>query len=404
MEVRALRSADEMREAFGPLAQVFSFEIEDEWLERDRRIHPAERMLVVEDGARTVGCAGAFPLELTVPGGELVPAAGVTWVAVLPTHRRRGALRALVERQLADARTRGEPLAILWASEGSIYGRFGYGLATVSCDIDVDRDRAAFTVPVVGQGRLRLLELEQATAEIPPVYERARAGVAGMLARSAEWWEAKALVNPDYSGGRAGSPLRSAVLELDGRDEAYAIYRLHTEWNEGSPAGRLHVVEAIATSGEALREVWSYLFGIDLVARIHARRLPPDHPLFVATAEPARLRLRMGDGLWLRLVDLEAALAARRVSAGDPVVVEVADADCPWNAGVWRLGPDGAERTDAKPELRLGIAELGSVYLGGFTFAALAWSGRVEALVPGALECADRLFRTDRMPWCPELF
>ena len=173
----------------------------------------------------------------------------------------------------------------------------------------------------------------------------------------------------------AGSPLRYAVLELDGRDEAYAIYRLHTEWSEGSPAGRLQVVEAIATSGEALRELWSYLFGIDLVARIQARRLPPDHPLFVATAEPARLRLRMGDGLWLRLVDLEAALAARSVSAGDPVVVEVADADCPWNAGVWRLGPDGAERTDAKPELRLGIAELGSVYLGGFTFAALAWSG-----------------------------
>ena len=403
MEVRALRSADEMREAFAPLAQVFSFEVEDAWLERDKQIHPAERMLVVEDGDRTVGCAGAFPLELTVPGGELVPAAGVTWVAVLPTHRRRGALRALVERQLADARGRGEPLAILWASEGSIYRRFGYGLATVSCDIDLERDRAAFAVPVEGAARVRLLELERATAEIPSVYERARAGVAGMLARSADWWEAKALVNPDYFG-RGSSPLRYAVLELDGRDEAYAMYRVHTEWSEGSPAGRLQVVEAIATSGEALRELWGYLFGIDLVARIQARRLPPDHPLFLATAEPARLRLRMGDGLWLRLVDLESAMAARRVAAGDPVVVEVADPDCSWNAGVWRLGPDGAVRTDAKPELRLGIAELGSVYLGGFTFAALAWSGRIEALVPGALERADRLFRTDRMPWCPELF
>jgi predicted acetyltransferase len=309
----------------------------------------------------------------------------------------------MIERHLADCRERGEPLAVLWASEGSIYGRFGYGLASISCDIDFPRDRAAFALPAEPGGRVRLVGLEEAAAAFPPVYDRVRRETAGMLSRSETWWADKTLVNPDYFG-QGSVPLRHAVLELDGAVEGYAMYRVHKGFGDGAFSMTLQVVEAIATSPRATQLLWEFLFGIDLVGRIHSRRLPPDHPLYLGVTEPARLMMRMGDGLWLRLVDLEAALAARTLRPAEPVVVEVADEHCSWNAGVWQLGPDGASRSSGAPDVRLGVAELGCAYLGCFTFAQLRWTGRLDELTPGAVERLDAMFRTDRFPWCPEVF
>jgi predicted acetyltransferase len=402
MDIRALSSAEELRAAFAPLEQVFAFELTNDVLEREQQFQPPERFLVAAVDGQIVGSAAALPFGLTVPGGT-VPASGITSVAVLPTYRRRGVMSTLLERQLAECQERGEPVAILWASEGSIYGRFGFGLATFSVDIDADRSHLRLADAGV-EVESRLVANDEALRAIPPIYERARARTVGMLDRPRRWWEAKALVAPEYSARRDAPPLRWVVLAVDGKDQAYAGYRLHTSWEDGLPAGRLQVLEAIGATPEAVIELWRWLAGIDLVERIEARRLPIDHPLVLRIPEPARLRMRVGDGVWLRVVDVPAALAARTLLGDVSVVVDLADERCPWNAGRWRIDAGGAARTRRVAELRLGASELGAAYLGGFTFRQLGDAGRVEELRRGAIERADTLFRADRAPWCPEVF
>jgi predicted acetyltransferase len=202
-----------------------------------------------------------------------------------------------------------------------------------------------------------------------------------------------------------GTPLlQRAVLEIDGQLAGYALYRQHGGWEDGVASGRLEVVEAFATMPAATRELWRFLFGIDLVSWIEHHFAPIDHPLFHLVAEPARLRLRVKDGLWLRLIDVEAALARRTYKEGGGVVLDVHDDQCPWNEGRFRVTHEGARKTDYEPDLRLGAGELASVYLGGFTFASLLDAGRIEELRPGGVERADQLFRVDRAPWCPEVF
>jgi predicted acetyltransferase len=199
---------------------------------------------------------------------------------------------------------------------------------------------------------------------------------------------------------RGGGPMFRALLEIDGAPEAYALYRIHSE----EAGRRLLVVEEVSTSALATREIWRYLFGVDLVKRFKARILPADHALFLLALEPGQLGFRLEEGLWVRLVDIGAALSARTYASGAPVVLDVADSFCPWNEGRWRLDGEIGERTDAPAELALDVADLASAYLGGFTFAELARAGRVRELADGAIARADALFRTDRAPWCPQIF
>jgi predicted acetyltransferase len=391
---------EEMPEFLRLVEATFGEKPSDEQIERWSRTHEPERMIWVSDGDLKVAGAGAFSFRLTIPGGEL-PAAGVTAVGVLPSHRRRGILTQMMREQIDDVRRRGEPLAILWASEASIYGRFGYGLATLATKISVDRDRAVFRDRAEPVGATRLITLEEAADVLPDVYERVRVETPGMYARSRDWWETGRLADPEQSRQGAG-PLFCAVFELDGDAEAYSLYRLKGNWDEGVPNSTLVIREVMATSHVALREIWRFLFGIDLVARLETWAVPPDYPLLLMLTEPRRLRMTVGDGLWLRLVDLEAALQARSFAGGEPAVLDVRDSFCPWNEGAWRV-PD-IERTDADPDLRLEAADLGSTYLGGISFAELARAGRVEELRAGGIERADALFRTGGTPWCPEVF
>ena len=241
---------------------------------------------------------------------------------------------------------------------------------------------------------------------MPAVHEQVCAETPGFFARSHDWWESRTLADLSWQR-RGGGPLNRAVLEVDGRPQGYALYRLKHESNLGIPESSVVVQEALATSPDATRAVWRFLFGIDLTSRVSARLLAPDHALRLLVSEPSRLRISHGDGLWLRLVDLPRALEARSYAAEGSLDLEVADEFCPWNAGVWRLdaSPDGATAHRAgDPHLRLGVAELAGAYLGGFTFAELARAGRIVELRPGGVALADSLFRTDRAPWCPETF
>ena len=406
MDVEVRVAGEEERQRwFEVCTAAFSGELRAEEVERDSKLLPPDRMLgAFADGA-LVGTAGDFPLTLTIPGGELA-AAGVTMVGVLPSHRRRGVLTQLMRRQLADARAREEPLAMLWASEGGIYGRYGYGVATRAASFEADRDRMALDQPFDPGARVRLVDVEEAERAFPPLYDGVRREFPGTIVRSEEWWKLYRLSDSEWRRGGAG-PKFYVLLELDGEPAAYASYRVKDDWDEGFAQSLLRVVEAVATSPRATLELWRFLFGVDLVARVRTWPVPPDHPLFLLAKEPKRLRMKVGDGLWLRLLDLERCLSARSYAVDGEIALEIVDPLVSENEGIWRLSTTGGSTSverEGAPDLRLGVSSLASAYLGGFTFAELAGAGLVEELADGALARADALFRTSRAPWCAEVF
>ena len=363
------------------------------------------RLHAAFDGDEIVGTAGVYPFTFTIPG-NVIDAAGVTMVGVLPSHRRKGILRGLMETQMNDARERGEHIAVLWASEESIYQRFGYGYASPQGRIDIERERATFLDDPGPSGKVRMIQADERLKVIPPIYEQIRKDRPGMYERSKTWWEFHSLFDPEHMRHGASAHF-SAVVDIDGKPAAYVVYRIRSKWlDDGTPGSTVEVGEILATSPGSEREIWRFVFGIDLVTRITANYLPADWPLLLMVNEPRRLRFSLSESLWLRVVDIEGALAQRAYAADDTLVFEVTDGFCPWNEGRWKLdtGSGSIERTDADPDLSLKINDLAGPYLGGFTFSKLARAGRVEELKPGSLERADRAFATDRAPWCPENF
>jgi len=393
-------SEDELRAAMQTGEAAFGEEQKDEDFERHSKMLSRERFYAAYDGDIPVGTTAAFPFRLTVPGGEL-PAGGVTWVGVLPSHRRRGILTQMMRRQLDDLRELGEPLAILWASEAAIYGRYGYGIAAPTLLMDADRSRFAYRDDPGPQGAVRIVDKDEAAQLLPQVYDAYRREVPGAVARSADWWQEYRLADPEHWRRGAG-PKFNAVLEFDGKPVAYVLYRIKLEWGEGFSKSEVKLVETCATSPAAERELWRFVFGIDLVARIQGR-YDPGSPLFLMLVDPRSLQLRVSEGLWLRFVDLGAALAGRTYATDDSVVLDVRDEFCPWNEGRWRVGQT-VERTDDEAELELDTADLASAYLGAFDFNQLAAAERVRELESGALYRATALFRTPRPPYCPEDF
>jgi predicted acetyltransferase len=404
IEVRPCTTLEELRDAAGAITHYFARERPtEEWAERWLKNFELERMLAAVDDGKIVGGAGAFSFKVTVPGGAAVPCAGVTVVGVLPTHRRRGILRSMMRVQLDDAHERGEPIATLFASEETIYGRYGYGLASLNFNVDVPKSMNAFRPGVEAVGSVRLVEPDEAATLFPPVYDAVRAVTPGMFERSATWWEIRTLSDPpEFRGG--GGPKHFAVHEVDGVPQGYAIYRLSGEWGDFGPESAVRANEVMEATPEATVALWRFLLDIDWTKAATTFLLPVDHPLFLLLARPNQARLRLGDGLWTRLVDVGAALSARTYAGEGAIVLDVRDEFCPWNEDRWRLEGGAASRTEHSADLALDVADLGSVYLGGFTFRELSRAGRVEELVQGAIERADSIFRTDVAPWCPEIF
>lgn len=398
IEFRKTADEGEVVEAFRTIMVAFGEEVEERDVERTRKTMPADRVHVAVDNGKFVGVAAAYEFSLTIPGGEL-PAAGVTWVAVLPTHRRQGVATGLMRHQFDEFRERGEPLAILWSAEAPIYGRFGYGIAAPVHDMNAQKAGFAFRDDPGPVGSTRLVTRDEAAELFPPVYERVRTTRPGMLSRSAVHWYEERLY--DGPGPPGTSPRFFVVFELDGVPEGYATYRLRDKWDDGMPNGAVFVVEAMGTSLVATREIWRYLFGIDLRERVECHFLDPALTLYLGVVDPRRLRVKMSDGLWLRFVDLEPALRARSWGADDSLVLEVRDSFCPWNDGRYRT--DGTT-SDAEADLVLTAADLASAYLGGIDIGALAAAGRIAEQTPGAVARAAAMFRTPLPPFCPEVF
>jgi predicted acetyltransferase len=396
---------DDRERWFEICSTAFSHELHAEDVEADAKLLPVDRRYGAYADGSLVGTAADFAHTVSIPGGELA-AAGVTMVGVVPSHRRQGALTRLMRRQLMDARSRGESLAILWASEGAIYGRYGYGVATQAASIDAERTSMVFDAPDPG-ARMGLVDSEEAARVFPPIYERVRREMPGAIARSDDWWKLYRLSDPE-SRRRGAGPKFHALLELDGEPAGYASYRVKGDWEEGFPQSQLRVMEPVATSPRATGELWRFLFGVDLIERVQAWPLPPDHSLFLLAREPRKLRLRIGDGLWLRILDVEGALSARSYADEGEVVFELSDSLVPENAGLWRLEARGGgaevEHGTGEAALRLDVQALASVFLGGFSFAELQAARLVDELEDGAVATADALFRTPRAPWCLEVF
>lgn len=403
IEIRPCRDTDELRLAIDAISHYFGMEQSAEETERFAQWLPVERMHAAVDGGAIVGGAGAFPFRMSVPGGGDVAAGGVTVVGVLPTHRRRGVLTQLMRAQLDDCRERGESVAYLWASEAQIYPRFGYGLASRVGKMTLSAERTRFALPFEPRGVARLVGAEEAAKLFPPLFEQLRKQRAGMFERTQSWWELRRLYdNPERR--RGNGPLNRVLIELDGKPAAYALYRVKQDWTGGFSSGTVTVLEAVAPDGDAARELWRWLLDFDWTSQFVADLLPIDHELFLLLSEPRRMRLELSDGVWVRLVDVGAALAARSYQGDGEVVIEVSDPFCPWNEGRWLISGAGIERVERNPDLGVDVTTLGSVFLGGFSFASLNRSQRVKECTKAAIPLADRLFGTSSEPWCPEIF
>ncbi len=402
--VRPTRDLDEFRAALRPIMHYFGSLPTDEEAARFSQLLPPDRFHAVFDGSDLVGGAGAFPFELTVPGGPL-PCGGVTVVGVLPTHIRRGLLGRLMRAQLADIRERGEPLAALWASAETLYGRYGYGLASTGMGVKADLHRVGLRADLSPrEGQVRLLDDAESLRALPRVYERVRRRQTGFLSRSREWWELRLLRDPPEHRGGAGR-LERALLEIDGRQVGYALYRVAQEGDGADWRKTVKVREAFGIDARATREIWRFLLSIDWMDRLEAWHLPADHPLKLIVARMNLLEARELDALWVRLVDVGSALAGRSYAGDGRVTLAVVDDPLfPDNEGTWTIDGGVVKRSRRRPDVRLDVQTLGAAYLGGFTFAQLARGELVDEVARGGIARADALFRTAEAPWCPEIF
>jgi predicted acetyltransferase len=379
-----------------------------------------DRNLAAFDGPAQVGTAGAYSFQLSVPGARTLPAAGVTWVGVLPSHRRRGVLSSLMRRQLADVRDRGEPVAVLWASEAIIYSRYGYGRANWHADLTLYRGEGALArhAPADGGLRLRLADPAAVMPELAKVYDAVLPSRPGFVARNEAWWRSATYDPPEQR--HDATPLRCALAEDDNGPRGYALYSGQERWDDATslPDALLTVRELISADPAAGALLWADLLGRDLTTEFRIRRRPVDDPLLYQLADPRRARPRLKDGLWVRIIDVPGALAGRRYSSQVDVVIEVRDDLLPPNAGRWRLttAPSAAEdgsgleascapaAVSGPADVVLDVAGLGAVYLGGTRLGALAWAGLVTERRPGAVRQLSAAMSWDPAPWCPVSF
>jgi len=386
------------------LGTVFHEEFSGELKDLEREIVEFDRALVADDAGQVVGHALAFTRELTVPGA-VVPAAHISGVGVRPTHRRRGLLNRLMHRQLREIAEAGrESVAILWASESAIYPRYGYGPAASRLFLSImNREVRLPAPPAQPSGSLRMADPDSVRTAITKVYEQLRPDRVGWSSRDERWWR---YVLADPKDRRDGATKRYAVVhEGPGGPTGYALWRVKDGWNNHGPDAEVQVREVAAADPETYLALWRFLLGIDLSRSVTTRLAAVDEPLLYLADEPRRLGASMLDALWLRVIDVPRALAARRYAAPVDVVLEVSDPILEGNSGRWRLtgGPDGAtcSATSDPADLACTVTDLGAVYLGATSFASLAAAGRVRQLTGNDPTIA---FGWHRLPAPTEVF
>ncbi len=365
-------------------------------------VEPPRFVVATEDGS-IVGVAGDFRFDMTVPGSPTAahpaPALpslgvpGVTWVSVSPTRRRRGILRRLMEFQLAEYAAAAEPAAILTASQGGIYRRFGYGPAAVTRAVSIDRRLTGLLTPVADSA-VQVLSADRARAVLPSLHRNWRKQVPGALSRSEAWWDRLFLDREQHRGGR------SAKFYLV-HPEGYLTYRIHNGWNGGDAESVCSIVDYAPGSASAHAALWQTLLAMDLVSVIESEQVPIDDPLpFLLTDHRALKTTALRDGLWLRPVTVPALLAARGYGLDVDVVIRVLDDQLGDSTVRLQATPGGAmcEPASSVADIELPAAALGSVYLGGHRLRTLARAGLARADDPALLARVDLAFAADPAP------
>lgn len=347
------------------------------------------------DGTGVIGVAFSFPTATLVPGGARVPTAAVSRVGVRADRTRRGVLTAMMREQLTASAEAGEVLASLHASEAVIYGRFGYGVASRCCTRAVDRRLARVRDDAGPSGELRLLDRDAVYTELPAVYERIGPHRPGMIDRPAAWWNTMHAI-----AVREDMPVRGIVRGPCGAEDGFAVFEV-----DKSDRSVLRVYDLLAANDAAYRDLLRFLLGVDLISEIRLQASAVDAPVeWLLTDRRACRVTDVEDEIWLRLVDVPAALAARDYPAAEPVSIGVRDPLLAGNSGTYRLGEHGVERTGTQPDLECDVDTLAAMYLGDVTASALATAGRLTVAEPKALARADALFAGTVSPWCGTFF
>nr|WP_267130343.1 GNAT family N-acetyltransferase [Gordonia spumicola] len=390
--METLTTDDQVREAFAVFGRAM-IGIDFGGLDAATITEPG-RYLGAFDGDTIIGGADSYETTLTVPGGTRVPHASVTHIGVLPSHRRRGVLTALIRRQLDDASARGEIVATLRASEALIYGRYGYGVAGHTRSLTIDRSRTDLLAGPDDLGAVRLAD-DIDVSTLASIHDRQ--ATPGSTTRSPGWWT-------NARRRAAGEPLRYVIVHsTDGVDDGYAVYRAvdpATWWTSRNRT--IQITDFVALTDDAHRGLWRHLFDLDLVDTITVATAAVDDPLPLLVADRRSVTLGpVTDEIWLRLIDVEAALRARSYRAGEPVTIRVIDSLRPSNHGSYRLSADGVERSADTAEVTVDVADLAAVYLGDTRWRQLCAAGRLHGSTPPdprAVERLDILFATDRAP------
>jgi predicted acetyltransferase len=397
-------SADLLEDYFKATTVPFAFDFNEAGFERFSKVFEMPRMRAAFDGDSIVGTFATHSLQLTVPGG-VVPTGGTSVVTVLPTHRRRGILRMMMTEHLREAYENGELLAGLWASESNIYGRFGYGPATDRILAKLEKPYAVMKHPVNIDDSLRIVDREEALELFSPLYEEIRATRPGMFSRREAWWRHRFLSDVENLRGGA-TAYRYIVHMRDDKPVGYLVFRVKAA--SVFAANTALIQELLAIDPAAEKALWQFVFGLDLVSEISCWNLPTDTPLRWWLADPRRMERIVQDGLWIRVVKVDAALSQRKYSAAGKVTFSIEDEQCPWNDGNYSLevdqdGNGHCQRTNDEAAVQLTPFSLGSTYLGGPRFCELA---RAE-IISGdfqSIEKLDAMFAWNQAPWCQEIF
>lgn len=408
IELRPI-TEDEYLPFMTSLISTFGGTPKPERMEVHRPYMEFDRTVAAFDGSRIVGTSGVESFKMTLPGLTTVPAGGVTMVTVSPTNRRQGILTGMMTRMFEDIDARGESLAILYASESVIYGRYGFGLGTLGVTLETDPRYGAFDRHPEITGAVDLITAEEASKVLPPLYERVYTQRPGCISRNQGWWDIH-FKDPEYWRNGYSDRRYAVYTSARGKIDGYAMYRIKDDWlDDQFPNAHLIVTDFITATPEARAGLLRFCLGVDLVTKVTIDRTSLDDPLRWMMADPRRLLIKtLSDALWVRLLDIPKALSVRRYSTEDCLVFEVDDAFRPDNSGRYALegGPEGAtcRRVRSKPDLCLQVTDLGAAYLGGTPFSPLAGAGRVRERTNGALRRADLMFSSDPQPWCSTMF
>jgi predicted acetyltransferase len=395
---------DNLFELHRVASTAFGEDPKQERIDDEKLVVEFDRMIGVADGDQLVASAGAYSFELTVPGGGLVPMAGVTWVACLPSHRRRGILRKMMKFQLDDVARRGEAIAGLTASEAVIYGRFGYGVATQWVEAKVRTSASSFASAPKATGRIRMVWEDEKAKVLPPIFDEWRRQRSGSVDRTDGRWQ-QILLDRPYDRHGASSAFHAVHEDKRGVPDGYVSYRIKLGDGDGDATGIVR--EVVAVDPEVEAALWRFVFDVDLIDRYVLRIHPVDSQLAWRFADQRGYRINgVWDFLWLRVMNTPAALTARTYATDDSLVLEVVDPFRPRGAAAGRFrlegGPDGAtcaKEKSARADLTMSVEALGSAYLGGVKWSTLAAAGRVTG-TPDALRRADAMFASTPLPFC----